>query len=95
VHTVDTDSDGALSLSELLRIIQHFNFGSLGCRDDTEDGYGPSADYSCAPHASDYSPQNWRIGFTELLRAIQFYNMGGYFWCPDAFTVDGYCAPGQ
>lgn len=59
----------------------------------TEDGFAPGADPSkqaCDPHMSDYRPQDWEIKLDELLRAIQFYNMGGYYECPTG--EDGYCA---
>lgn len=47
----------------------------------------------CAPHSSDYNPQDWTISLSELLRLIQFYNSGAYHACPDADppTEDGYC----
>lgn len=64
----------------------------------SDEGYlpGPGDDHTCTPHASDYSPQDWTIDLSELLRVIQFYNMGGYYVCPDAepATEDGYC-PGS
>jgi hypothetical protein len=48
---------------------------------------------ACAPHASDYNPQDWLIALSELLRIIQFFNSGGYHACPAAIppTEDGYC----
>ena len=94
-HSADGDDSGALSLSELLRVIQLFNVGAFHCADvsiPTEDGYAPGAgDTSCAPHSSDYNPQDWRVDLNELLRCIQFYNVGGYSYCPGAQTEDGYC----
>jgi len=79
-------------------VIQFFNAGGYRCAIppvSTEDGYlaGPGEDQDCCPHTSDYNPQNWRISLSELLRVIQFYNAGGYYWCPDAVppTEDGYC----
>ncbi len=100
-HSADQNHDNLISLSELLRVIQFFNSGGYHCADppgSTEDGYvpGPGADHSCMPHASDYNPQNWLISLSELLRLIQFYNSGGYHYCPDAEppTEDGFC-PGM
>lgn len=98
-HTADRNSDGTISLSELLRVIQFYNSGGLHCAlppESTEDGYVPGANdaqEACVPHNSDYSPQDWRISLSELLRLIQFYNSGGYFACPDAEppTEDGMC----
>ncbi|MCA1901904.1 MAG: hypothetical protein LDL53_06760, partial [Candidatus Hydrogenedens sp.] len=76
--------------SELLRVIQFFNFGEYHCEAGTEDGYDPGpGDRSCIPHGSDYNPQDWTISLSELLRLIQFFNMSGYHPCPDG--EDGYC----
>ncbi|HEX72438.1 MAG TPA: hypothetical protein ENN65_03885 [Candidatus Hydrogenedentes bacterium] len=98
-HSADQNNDNLISLSELLRVIQFFNSGGYHCADppgSTEDSYVPGqnpAQQSCTPHASDYNPQNWLISLSELLRLIQFYNSGGYHYCPDAEppTEDGYC----
>jgi hypothetical protein len=89
-HAGDTNSDGRISLSELLRVIQFFNSSALRCQAGTEDGYAPGTGaQDCAPHTSDYNPQDWRIVLTELLRLIQFYNADGYEGCPGG--EDGYC----
>ncbi len=82
-HTADTTPDQQISLSELLRVIQFYNSGGLHCQAGTEDGYAPGAgaDHSCGEHSSDYSPQDWSITLSELLRLIQFYNSGGYHLC--------------
>jgi len=99
-HSADRDGNGQINLSELLRVIQFFNIGGYHCalpEEPSEDGYitGYDGDKSCAPHASDYSPQDWRINLSELLRLIQFFNMGGYHPCPDdPESEDGYC-PGR
>ncbi len=95
VHTGDQDADLRIQLSELLRLIQFFNSGGFHCAeppDATEDGYAPGpGDQSCDPHRSDYEPQDWAVQLLELLRLIQFYNIGGYTPCPDAGTEDGFC----
>jgi hypothetical protein len=92
-HSADQNGDGAISLSELLRVIQFYNLPRYGCEAGTEDGYAPNGtDESCVPHASDYNPLDWRIQLTELLRVIQFYNSGAYSPCETG--EDGYC-PGQ
>jgi len=90
-----------IQLTELLRVIQFYNSGGFHCADDpgsTEDGYVPGAgdNTDCCPHDSDYAPAgpDWSIGLTELLRMIQFYNSGGFHYCPDDGTEDGFC-PGQ
>jgi len=76
-------------LTELLRVIQFYNSVGFHCETGTEDGYAPGPGVqTCAPHASDYMPENWQVELTELLRLIQFYNSGGYH------TEDGFC-PGQ
>jgi len=97
-HTADQDHDNLIVLTELLRVIQFYNSGAFHCADDpssTEDGYAPGAgaNYDCCPHASDYAPAgpDWTIQLTELLRVIQFYNAGGYHYCPDEATEDGFC----
>jgi hypothetical protein len=95
-HSADQNSDGMINLTELLRVIQFFNIRGFHCVTPpatSEDGYLPGAggDQSCAPHASDYEPQNWQINLTELLRLIQFFNIRGYHACPGMGTEDGFC----
>ena len=81
-------------------MIQFYNSGGFHCAanpGETEDGYvpGPGGDTACAPHSSDYADgPSWTITLTELLRLIQFYNSGGFYYCPDQGTEDGFC-PGQ
>jgi len=92
-----------IELTELLRVIQFFNSGGFHCADDplsTEDGYvpGPGANITCCPHNSDYAPAgpDWKIALTELLRVIQFFNSGGYHYCPLEGTEDDFCpGPGN
>lgn len=52
-----------------------------------------SGDRTCIPQAADYNPQDWRIGLSEFLRIIQFYNSGDYHACPDAVqpTKENFC----
>ena len=74
--------------------MQLFNSGEFDCGDGSEDGFQPGehADsHPCFPHSSDYNPQDWRISLSEVLRAVQLYNAGGYHPCPEAGTEDGYC----
>ena len=83
-----------IDLSELLRVIQFFNSDEYSCGEATEDGYAPgSGSHDCAPHTSDYNPQDWSVDLSELLRLIQFFNSDGYHYCPDEIppTEDGYC----
>jgi hypothetical protein len=96
VHSADQNADGRINLSELLRLIQFFNAGGYHCAvppEVTEDGYVPGTgiDRQCAPHSADYNPADWVINLSELLRVIQFFNAGGYHYCPEAGTEDGYC----
>jgi hypothetical protein len=95
-HTADQDANGVINLTELLRVIQFYNVRGFCCvtpPDSSEDGFLPGAggDQSCAPHASDYAPQDWQINLTELLRLIQFFNIRAYHPCPGQGTEDGFC----
>ncbi len=105
-HTADQNCDGLVNLSELLRVIQFFNSGGYHCETGTEDGYAPGlvtdkglqplvwrqiTKVDCFPHSSDYMPQDWLITLSELLRVIQFFNSGGYHYCPEDNTEDGFC----
>ncbi len=90
-HSADYNpADHAIGLGELLRVIQLYNTVTYGCDPAGEDGYraDDTGDHMCAPHASDYNPQDWRIGLNELLRLIQIYNSGGYE--PDPMGEDGF-----
>ena len=83
-HAADTDYNLQINLTELLRVIQFYNIEGLHCADDpgaTEDGYVPGfdGDHSCERHSSDYQGDAWKIDLTELLRIIQFFNIGGYY----------------
>ncbi len=98
-QTADQDANNVISLSELLRVIQFYNSLGLHCAEnpgDTEDGFVPGAgtNVTCAPYDTDYSPQDWIISLSELLRVIQFYNSLSYHYCPADGTEDGYC-PGN
>ncbi len=94
-HSADQNHDGAISVSELLRVVQFYNSAGFHCQTDTEDGYapGPGAMAPCTAHDSDYAPQDWWISLSELLRLVQFYNLGAYSQCSRlaAPTEDGYC----
>ncbi len=98
-HSADQNGDWRIGLSELLRVIQFFNsqgYHCAGSPGDTEDGFvpGPGTNYTCTPHDSDYNTQDWRVGLSELLRVIQFFNSGGYHGCTG--SEDGFCpGPGR
>jgi PKD repeat protein len=96
VFSADLNANSRIELSELLRVIQLYNIRGFDCAESsvpTEDGYRPGGgeNHSCAPHSSDYAPQDWRIGLSELLRLIQFYNTLGFHPCPTENTEDGFC----
>jgi glucose/arabinose dehydrogenase len=95
-HSADQTQDNQINLTELLRVIQFFNTLGYHCVTPpatSEDGYlpGPGTNQTCAPHDSDYNPQNWQMNLSELLRLIQFFNIGGYLACLGQGTEDGYC----
>ena len=91
-HTVDTNRDWRISLSEVLRAVQLFNSGSYGLGGSTEDGYLPGgADRNGAPHRGDLNG-NWQFELSELLRIVQLYNTdGGWYYVGDG-TEDGFLA---
>jgi len=101
-HNTDQDGDFRFSLSELLRAIQFHNapiiegVGSFGCEtreEVSEDGYAMASELRyCMPYHADNNPQDWILSLSELLRCIQFYNVGAYHPCPEAATEDGFCA---
>ncbi|MBI1320985.1 MAG: CHRD domain-containing protein [Candidatus Hydrogenedens sp.] len=93
-HSADENGDFELNLSELLRVIQFYNFGGYHCDEGNSDGFAPGEDIlarNCQPHSSDYNVQDWKITLSEILRLIQLFNTGGrkYYICED--SEDGYC----
>jgi len=95
IHSGDTDADGTVSLAELLRLIQLYNAGGYGCDATAPDGYAPGEpgkglDTSCPPHASDYLDTDGLISLSELLRFVQYYNLGAYSACPET-AEDRFC----
>ncbi|MFW5853194.1 MAG: hypothetical protein ACOCU8_00965 [Patescibacteria group bacterium] len=104
-HSADTNQDGVISQEEYERVEDYFNAGGYHCDSSTVDGYAPNesdVDYSdaldCNPHDSDYEPQNWKIELSELLRVIQFHNVGGYTYVGEGevcdsenVSEDGFC----
>lgn len=90
VQSSDVDEDGVINLPELLRVIQFFNSPGYHCDGSSEDAFAPGPGVQiCAPHTSDYNPQDWRISLSELLRLIQLYNFPGYHPCAEG--EDGFC----
>ncbi len=97
-HSADANHNWRIEIGELLRVIQFFNSGGYHCASgESEDGYHAgynTAQVSCRPHASDFSPQDWKIQLSELLRLIQFFNIGGYSRdCGSSVDEDGFCIP--
>lgn len=82
IHNADTDGDGLIGLSELLRIIQFYNAGLYTC-DETnqEDGFTPGDSGTpvgtglCVAHDIDFGGGDGIVSLSELLRAIQFFNL--------------------
>ncbi len=90
-HSADTNQNNTIELNELIRVIQFVNTGGYHCDGAGEDGYGAGpGEQSCAPHDSDYGPQDWKINLTEILRLVQFFNVGGYAEDPERATEDGF-----
>lgn len=89
-HSADTNGDGALSLSELLRVIQLYNAGAYSCG-ESEDGFvlGGEGGTECSSHDLDYEASAGRLTLGEVLRGIQLYNAGGQYRC--AAGEDGWC----
>jgi len=90
-HDADTGGDFAVTLSELLRVVQIFNVGVYRCSPPSEDGYAPGAGATdCARHDADFGPPAWAIDLTELVRMIQLFNaLGGGYDCAVG-TEDGF-----
>ena len=90
-HRADTDGNGRINLSEVLRVVQLYSLGEFRCDVTQEDGIAPgSAPRDCMPHNLDYAPQNWRFSLSELLRAIQFFNAFKGTYHPSPGTEDGF-----
>ncbi|MGC8845027.1 MAG: hypothetical protein ACP5QY_04195, partial [Candidatus Hydrogenedens sp.] len=91
-HSADSNRDWSISLTEMLRVIQMFNFGGYSCDDTSEDGFGPGEgkNRNCVPHSGDYQPQDWKFNLSELLRQIQLYNAPGKGYILQEGTEDGF-----
>ena len=91
-HSADTDGDFTIATPELLRVVQLHHANGYHCSAASTDGYAPGdGDTSCAPHAGDYSTQDWRFSLSEVLRLVQLMNASAYH--VDTRTEDGF-APG-
>jgi hypothetical protein len=86
-------------MSELLRVIQFYNATGYRCAllAQSEDGFlagrlAPNQrDPDCPAHASDYAPENGAISLSELLRAVQLFNLGVYHFCEQSGEGDNFC----
>jgi hypothetical protein len=84
VHSADTNADRRLNLSEILRVVQLFNFGMYHCDAMASDGFAPGIGaQNCRAHDSDYNPQDFQITLNELLHAVQLFNSKGFAAVPE------------
>lgn len=106
-HNADTDANWRISLMELTRVIELYNFRANGQRTGeyhpqsappTEDGFAPGPGSQSGPAHSADTDANRRISLMELTRIIELYNFrtngqrtGEYH--PQSGTEDGF-APG-
>jgi len=95
-HDADIDRNGGFTLSELLRVVQFYNALGYTCDPESNDGYAVwlgdgLRDTTCPAHASDFIDGSRAIELSELLRLVQFYNIGGYEYCAEG-GEDRYCA---
>ncbi|MBI2421617.1 MAG: hypothetical protein HYV27_02225 [Candidatus Hydrogenedentes bacterium] len=92
-HSADSDADGRIDLSELLRVVQIFHQGAYHCADGTEDGFETGAGkQTCDAHAADYQTLDFSIDLRELLRVIQLANSAGGAYHADAGSEDGFAS---
>ena len=90
-HRADTDGNGRINLSEVLRVVQLYGLGEFRCDGTQEDGIAPgSSPQDCVPHDLDYAPQDWRFNLSELLRCVQFFNAFKGTYVPKEGTEDGF-----
>jgi hypothetical protein len=53
-----------------------------------------TAPQDCPFHSSDFEERDRIISLSELLRAVQIFRVGAYWYCPSLDTEDAYC-PGE
>jgi PKD repeat protein len=97
IMSADTNGDSMLSLAELLRLLQLYNARRYACAANagaTEDGFepGPSGPTTplCLLHSADIDRDSV-LSLSEMLRAIQFFNIGRYVYCAPFGPGDGFC----
>jgi hypothetical protein len=98
-HSADSDGTPGINLSELLRVVQLYNGNGYRCGEGAdEDGYllgaSPAPQGDCFHHDGDYAPKDYRINLSEVLRVVQFYNLGTCVYCVNVnpATEDAFCA---
>jgi hypothetical protein len=88
LHSADSNSDGKLSLTELLRVIELYNTrngtvrtGAYGVESEaSEDGFTPdparagTTTVTLENYHSGDTNQDGKLSLTELLRVIELYN---------------------
>ncbi|MBI1317810.1 MAG: hypothetical protein GC168_02530 [Candidatus Hydrogenedens sp.] len=100
-HDADENQDNVIDLSDLLGVIQLFTANRYGCASaegETEVRFVPgiAPEALCVPHIADnHGIPDYHIDLTELLRVVQFYNVGAYADCINfggrTTTEDGFC----
>jgi len=90
-HTGDLDCDQALGLDDILRMIQLYNAGRFRCQAGEDDAYatGIGNTVNCARHDADFETPFFRLSLSELLRALQLFNLGSVLPCGEG--EDGFC----
>ena len=99
-YNVDQNGDQVIDLTELMRIIQFYNspasaYHCSPTAGTTEDGFvpGPNATLQSCAHSAADTDGNFVITLSEVLRVIQLFNAGGFFFCGDQSPDgDGVCA---
>jgi len=98
-HSADSDGTPGIDLSELLRVVQLYNGDGYRCGEGAdEDGYLMGASDvpqgGCIHHDSDFAPKDYNINLSEVLRIVQFYNLGVCVYCMNVnpATEDSFCA---
>jgi hypothetical protein len=93
-HDADTDGNGRMGLSEVLRAVQLYSVGVYYCDEESEDGYSiTSGAQDCSTHDLDFNAPDWNLDLSELLRCIQFFNAFKGSYHLDVAGEDGF-APG-
>jgi len=89
-HSADVNKDYKIDLEELNYAASLQKAKTYYCNPNAYSGYAPGRGArNCPPHNSDYQGRpDWSISVSELLRLVQFYNLGGYWVNP--YGEDGF-----